>query len=155
GDVGVAIAVVLAVAVVMGQQRWRIWPVAYAAGALGGAELVVFATKALVGRAGPGAEAARSGYPGYYPSGHTATAMVAAGIVTSLLVQVSGNVPRRRGAVRASLVVGSVVGVAAGVFAVLGGHHWLTDVVGAIPIGLVVLVLAGAIARTRVVALES
>jgi membrane-associated phospholipid phosphatase len=155
GNVGVGVACGVAVGVVMSQQRWRWWPAVYAVAAIAATELLVLIAKTLVGRAGPGPWATRPGYPGYYPSGHTATAMVLVGVVVHLVLASRSTPGLRARAVTVSVWAGLVAGIGAGLFAVIGGYHWLTDVVAALPVGVGVLVVAGAVVRHRVDAPQS
>jgi membrane-associated phospholipid phosphatase len=154
GDVGIAVPVVLTAAVISSQLRWQWWPAAYAIGALAVTELLVLLTKAAVGRPGPGIWADRVSYPGYFPAGHTATAMVSVGIVVFLVLVVPTTSRNRDRATLVSVVAGWVAGGAAGVYAVLGDYHWLSDVVGGLTLTTVVLVVTCSAARNHVHAPE-
>jgi undecaprenyl-diphosphatase len=147
--------VVFAAAAVSCQVTWRLWPAGFAVVTFGVAEVLVVVVKAIVGRPGPGVWADRDGYPGYFPSGHAATAMVATGIVVFLAMVVPRGSRRRGQASLASLVAGLVVGSAAGAYAIVGDYHWTSDVVGSIALTAPVLVVAGAVVRTRIYAAES
>ena len=125
------------VAVVLGWSaltRTR-WPLFAAVPPLLAVVGTVLLGKRLVGRPGPphSDPVSALGGLGYFPSGHTATALVCAGILAVLLGQVR---PGLRAAAR----------LAAGAWTLLVGwsmvwlhYHWLSDVVGAIL--LVTLVL--------------
>jgi undecaprenyl-diphosphatase len=88
--------------------------------------------KVLLHRAGP------SGRPlhhllGYYPSGHTATALVCAGLLTRLVVH-------RSPTWRARLVVAATAWTAlVATSLVLHRYHWLSDVVAGALLGSLVL----------------
>jgi undecaprenyl-diphosphatase len=154
GDLGIAVPVVLTAAAISSQVRWQWWPAAYAIGALAMTELLVLLTKAAVGRPGPGIWADRVDYPGYFPAGHTATAMVSVGIVLFLVLVVPVTGRYRDRATLISVLAGWVVGGTAGVYAVLGDYHWLSDVIGGLALTTVVLVVAGAVARNQIHAPE-
>ncbi len=78
---------------------------------------LVVPLKALIDRQGPLTEAS-----GYYPSGHTATAMVAYGAAALLLA------PQVR--LRRTMPAALVLTLATGIGLVLRGYHWPLDVVG-------------------------
>ncbi|MFD3438297.1 phosphatase PAP2 family protein [Streptomyces sp. NPDC058685] len=78
---------------------------------------LVVPIKALIDRQGPLTDAG-----GYYPSGHTATAMVAYGTAALLLA------PYLR--LRRSMPVALVLTLATGIGLVLRGYHWPLDVIG-------------------------
>ena len=97
--------------------------------------LAVLALKALLHRPGP------PGSPqdlllGYYPSGHTATAVVCAG---TLALLASRRRPRWRSRFVAASALWSVVVAASMVY---HGYHWLTDVLGGLLLGTLVLLVA-------------
>ncbi|MGX2994211.1 phosphatase PAP2 family protein [Streptomyces sp. JNUCC 64] len=128
GGVAVAVPVLAAVA---GYAAWRArragrprwWAGALAAaGAMAVVPLLVVPLKLALARPGPPGAAGT----GYYPSGHTATAVVAYGAAVLLLLPWT----RGRGARRA-LVAGCVALVlAVGYGLVRRGYHWPLDVVG-------------------------
>jgi membrane-associated phospholipid phosphatase len=149
GDLAVAIAVVAAAAVVSAQVRWKLWPVAFGFGCLAVAEVMIMVSKSLVARPGPGIWADRVGYPGYYPSGHTTTAMVVVGVVAYFALAVPVRAPYREQADRIALVAGGIAGSAAGLYAVLGDFHWVSDIIGGLALGTAVLVVGCAGVRTR------
>ncbi|WP_241563189.1 phosphatase PAP2 family protein [Streptomyces sp. E1N211] len=72
---------------------------------------------------------------GYFPSGHTATATVAYGTATLLLLPLLGSPAVRRGliALCALLVLGASYGL------VRRGYHWPLDVVGSWCLGTMLL----------------
>lgn len=94
--------------------------------------VAVVVVKAVLHRAGPPGTHAL-GLLGYYPSGHTATSLVCAGAVARW---VSLRRPGRRGA--AVAVAATWTGVV-GSSMVLPGYHWLTDVLGAVLAGVLIL----------------
>ncbi|MFF3248282.1 phosphatase PAP2 family protein [Streptomyces sp. NPDC002870] len=116
GSMGVALPV-LGAAIAYAVCRGRRAEALYAALAMAAVPALVVPLKALVDRQGPLTEAT-----GFYPSGHTATAMVAycgaAMLITPYL--------RRRWAMPVALVLT----LATGIGLVLHGYHWPLDVIG-------------------------
>ncbi|MEU0335379.1 phosphatase PAP2 family protein [Streptomyces sp. NPDC006193] len=149
GDVRVALpvpAAVLAYAAWRGRAagagRWWPGPLA-AAGLMALVPAIVVPLKIWTAR--PGTPAVPPAV-GYFPSGHTATAMIAYGSATVLLL------PRFRSpAARRLLVAGCaalVLGVSYGL--VRRGYHWPLDVVAAWCLGAVLLAaLAPVVSRSR------
>lgn len=90
------------------------------------APLLVAAVKPLIGRADPGSLALSPGYPGFYPSGHTATAAAAYGGAALLLLPWLLRAVARRLLVVAAVLLNAAVGAAL----VRCGYHWPLDVVG-------------------------
>ncbi|WP_431951846.1 phosphatase PAP2 family protein [Actinacidiphila sp. bgisy167] len=90
------------------------------------AALLVALVKPLIGRSGPGSLALSPGYPGLYPSGHTATAAAAYGGAVLLLLPWLVRAAARRLLVAAAVLLNGAVGVAL----VRCGYHWPLDVVG-------------------------
>ncbi|URN17791.1 phosphatase PAP2 family protein [Streptomyces sudanensis] len=103
------LAAAVAYAVRRGRRRAALW----ACAAMASVPAVVVPLKLLLDRPGPLVDAA-----GHYPSGHTATAVVAYG-AAALLVRRRAPVP-----VAVALVAATGAGL------VLRGHHWPLDVVG-------------------------
>ncbi|MGD9481696.1 phosphatase PAP2 family protein [Streptomyces sp. TRM70308] len=119
---------------------WRIrrpGPLLAVVGAMTAVPLLVAPLKALVDRAGP------LGGQGYYPSGHTATAVVAYGAVALLLL------PHLRGRAARSALVVPVCAVVAGVGAglVRRGYHWPLDVAASWCLGGLLLLAVAAVTR--------
>ncbi|MFD0317572.1 phosphatase PAP2 family protein [Streptomyces flavalbus] len=146
GAVYVAVPVVVAVAVAVGwwarrrgALRWWV-PGAVAVGMTGLVPAVVVPLKELLDRPGT----AVTPGTGFYPSGHTATAAVAYGCATLLVL------PWVRGGGRWVLVgVCSVVNLGVGVGLVRQGYHWPLDVVGSWCLGAVLLTAyAGLVSRS-------
>ena len=73
---------------------------------------------------------------GSFPSGHTAVAVVASGLVVYLIL------PRRRWRTTSALVIAAVWGVVMAWGRVVIDVHWLSDVIAGWGIGMVALVLA-------------
>ncbi|WUD72910.1 phosphatase PAP2 family protein [Streptomyces sp. NBC_00510] len=90
------------------------------------APLLVALVKPLIDRAGPGSPALSPGYPGFYPSGHAATAAAAYGGAVLLLLPWLVRTAARRLLVAAAVLLNGAVGVAL----VRCGYHWPLDVVG-------------------------
>ncbi|HEY6748898.1 MAG TPA: phosphatase PAP2 family protein [Mycobacteriales bacterium] len=97
------------------------------------ASAIVLALKFGIGRHAPsgvhGPEAFRS-----YPSGHTATAVVLWGLLYAVVAEYPGHLSRR---VAWLLSWAGPVAVMTGM--VLRDYHWLTDLVGAAALGVVLL----------------
>lgn len=128
GDVLVAVPV-LAVVIghvarrdrAAGTHRWWLPPLA-AAVAMALVPVLVVPLKALIDRPGPPIMGPGTGY---YPSGHTATATVAYGAATLLLLPRLSRARARRALVAACVAVD--LGVGYGL--VRRGYHWPLDVV--------------------------
>ena len=131
GVISVVVAVVLGWSV-LARSRWPLFAAAPSLLALVGTVLM---SKWLVGRPGPPESNPVSalGGLGYFPSGHTATALVCAGTLAVLLGQVR---PRLQGVSR--LAAGSWTLLVAWSMVWLH-YHWLSDVVGAMLLGTLVL----------------
>ncbi|PNV32458.1 hypothetical protein C1708_09200 [Streptomyces sp. DH-12] len=138
GDVEVAVPVLaLALAVTAwrlratGMDRWWLPPAAGAA-AMILVPVLVAPLKAWTDRPGTPAVPPATGY---YPSGHTATATVAYGAATLLLLPLLGSPAVRRGLVALCgvLVLGASYGL------VRRGYHWPLDVVGSWCLGAMLL----------------
>jgi undecaprenyl-diphosphatase len=140
GDLRFAVPIVGAGALIASQFAWRVWPATFAVGAFAAVELAVFILKAAVGRPGPGVWQDREGYPGYFPSGHAATATAV--IAIALFVVGRLGLIRRPVSVEACVAAGGAVGALAGLRAVLGDTHWASDVVGGVLLAALVLVPA-------------
>ncbi|NEC28946.1 phosphatase PAP2 family protein [Streptomyces sp. SID8111] len=128
-----------------GPDRWWLPPAA-AAGALVLVPVLVAPLKAWTGR--PGTPAVPPAV-GYYPSGHTATAVVAYGAVAVLLLPLLRRAAVRRGLVLlcGALILGASYGL------VRRGYHWPLDVVASWCLGAVLLLglsrlLSGSSRRT-------
>lgn len=141
GDLRIAIPLVAVAGIVCSQARWRWWPAVFLYATFGLCELAVLAMKVAVGRPGPGVWADREGYPGYFPSGHSATSLVAVALVVFVVTLVVRGVGHSTDLVRLSrlaLALGLVAGVLTGSRAMVADTHWATDVVGGLLLGLVV-----------------
>lgn len=155
GDIGVAAAALVIAGLVCAHALWRLWPLVLAAGNLAVTEGAVLALKAAVGRPPPGESTVPTDYPGFFPSGHTATATVAAGTVVFLVVAWRTAAGRLVLAAQVSLGVALGIGGLTAVQAVLGDLHWASDGLGGLALGTLVLVGSLAAARTHVDATES
>ncbi|MFE4057502.1 phosphatase PAP2 family protein [Streptomyces sp. NPDC059096] len=108
-----------------------------AAVAMAGVPALVVPLKVWIDRPGPLTDAT-----GYYPSGHTATAMVAYVGAALLLAPYVG---RYR-----TLPVAALLTLATGVGLVLRGYHWPLDVLGSLALcGMLLLLTEAAIHRFR------
>ncbi|WP_246213037.1 phosphatase PAP2 family protein [Streptomyces abyssomicinicus] len=114
-----------------GLRRWWAALVA-AAGAAVAVPLVVAPLQALIDRPGPPPMAPDTGF---YPSGHTATAVVFYGAAVLLVLPWL----RRRVARLAAVGAGVVLVAATGVGLVRHGYHWPLDVVGSLTAGAAAL----------------
>jgi membrane-associated phospholipid phosphatase len=94
----------------------------------------VLAGKALLYRPGPPGSHLHH-LLGYYPSGHTATAVVCTGLLTRLAAahQPGARIPRHAAAITWTLLVGTSL--------FLHRYHWLTDVVAGLLLGSLILLL--------------
>ncbi|MFI0507237.1 phosphatase PAP2 family protein [Streptomyces albogriseolus] len=146
GNVEVAVPVLaLALAVTAwrlrarGMDRWWLPPAAGAAAMLL-VPVLVAPLKAWTDRPGTPAVPPATGY---YPSGHTATAVVAYGAATLLLLRLLGSPAVRRGliALCALLILGASYGL------VRRGYHWPLDVAASWCLGAVLL--AGVVLVSR------
>ncbi|MFE7134064.1 phosphatase PAP2 family protein, partial [Streptomyces sp. NPDC057638] len=104
----------------------RRYEVGWAVLAMAAVPALVVPLKALVDRPGP-----LTAETGYYPSGHTATAMVAYGAAALLITPYL----RRAWATPAA----GALTLATGVGLVLRGYHWPLDVVGSVCLSMVLL----------------
>ncbi|MEV3971916.1 phosphatase PAP2 family protein [Streptomyces sp. NPDC050698] len=105
-----------------GTDRWWL-PVAASAVLMALVPALVVPLKVLMARPGTPAEPPGTGY---YPSGHTATAAIAYGCATLLLLPRLRSRPARRALI--VLCVALVLGTSYGL--VRRGYHWPLDVVG-------------------------
>jgi undecaprenyl-diphosphatase len=94
----------------------------------------VVPVKLTLGRAGPDDPWARLDWYGYFPSGHTATALICYGTLVAVLFPVLGRLWRR---VLTALV--TLVGVLVGVSLLYARYHWASDVVASFALGALVL----------------
>jgi undecaprenyl-diphosphatase len=125
GDTWVAVPVLL-VAMAYAARRGRRWlPPLVCAAAMAAVPLVVAPLKASTHRSGPGSLALAPGYPGLFPSGHTATATLAYGAAALLIAPWFGRAARRVLAAAAVLL-----NLAVGIALVYCGYHWPLDVAG-------------------------
>lgn len=145
GNAGVGGAAVLVVTLVTMHTRQAWWPGVLTLAVFGGSELVVLALKYAVGRDGPSEDAGVDGYPGFYPSGHTAVAVVAIAVIVFLLSTWRRPVGMAR---RNGLVAGGVAGLVIGVSTVCGGFHWVSDVLASLVIASAFLVVGFGMAET-------
>lgn len=138
-------AVVLVAAIV--SWRWRRWyPVVVVTVSLACFEAFILVAKLAVSRRGPGLQAYRTDYPGYYPSGHTATVAVCAGVVGYLAMVVAGRAANHAALV--AQVIGVVAGLMGGADAVLLDTHWLSDVIGGLIVASATTLLSCAALRS-------
>ncbi|MFZ4183059.1 phosphatase PAP2 family protein [Streptomyces pseudogriseolus] len=147
GDVQVALpvlAVALAVAAwrlrATGVDRWWLPPAAGAA-AMVLVPVLVVPLKAWTDRPGTPAVPPATGY---YPSGHTATAVVAYGAATLLLLPLLGSPAVRRALVALCALL--ILGVSYGL--VRRGYHWPLDVAGSWCLGAALLVGPALVSRS-------
>jgi membrane-associated phospholipid phosphatase len=132
GSMPVALPVL---AVALGYAVWRGGRTRALAGAVTMAvvPLLVIPLKIWTDRQGPLTDAT-----GYYPSGHTATAMVAYGAAALVLVPYTGR--------RLTVPLAVVLTAATGTGLVLRGYHWPLDVVASVALcGMLLLALAEAL----------
>ncbi|MCD9144029.1 phosphatase PAP2 family protein [Streptomyces albireticuli] len=152
GNVTVALPVLLAAIAVSAvttarARRVRRWwaPALGAALAMAAVPALVVPLKSWVGRPGPPETAASGAHDGFFPSGHTATAAVAYGAATLLVLTACR--PGRRPRVLA-LCAYVLLNAGVGIGLVRCGYHWPLDVMGAWCLsGVVLWALALAVAR--------
>ncbi len=126
------VAVVLVVVGVLWLRHRRLGPLVLALPALAVLTATVLLGKAVIDRPAPGFEAV-VGHDGYYRSGHTATALVCAGVLAEVVSRLR---PHRRRAAWAVVACWTLL-VALGL---LWLHfHWLSDVVGSVLLGSLLL----------------
>jgi membrane-associated phospholipid phosphatase len=147
GELWVATPLFVIAGLVVSQLTWQWWPLVLAVGSFAVVELAILVLKVLIGREGPGAQAERIGYPGYFPSGHTATSAVCFGVVVYLLICARDPAARAETASRVALAGGMIVGAISAWRAVLGDFHWIADGLGGLLVAFVVLVVAFAACR--------
>lgn len=83
---------------------------------------------------------------GYYPSGHTATAMVAYCGAALLLSPLTGRGPGRGTGYPWAMPVAVVLSAATGIGLVLRGYHWPLDVLGSVLLcGMLLALLVAAL----------
>jgi undecaprenyl-diphosphatase len=144
GDVIPAIPVLLIVAAIVAVRRRSSRPALMALLALAWLAAVVVPAKLLIARPGPGGSPLSGHHLGYFPSGHTADAMMCYG-TAALIVVAGGSRALRR-------VVGAFVCL---LIAVIGmaliwcDYHWTSDVFGSLTLCGAALVLLPATWRHR------
>lgn len=151
GDLGVAAAVMAIAGLIAAHARWRLWPLGLAAGNFLVVEAVVYVVKVAVGRPGPVVSVEDPGYPGYFPSGHAATAAVSAATAIFLVLALRWGDAQFDKATTMALTGGFVVGLVAAVRAVLGDFHWASDGLGGLAVAAMVLILGFGLVRAHVV----
>lgn len=127
GDVVPAVPVLVAVAAAVALWRRSVRPALTALAALAVLGGIVVPAKLLIARPGPGTASLPVHQLGYFPSGHTADAMMCYG--TALLILVAGAAPAvRRAAAAAFGMLIALIGAAL----VWCDYHWTSDVVGSL-----------------------
>jgi len=151
GEQGVSAALLGIAGAVASHLLWKLWPLVFVVALFLSTQALVYLTKWVVGREGPGAWADRAGYPGYYPSGHTTTAAVCAGSVVFLvLVTRLGASCADRAATWGS-VAGLLAGALAAVYSIMGDSHWFSDGVGGLLLAYCILSVAFALVPANTV----
>lgn len=148
GGLGVSAAVLAVSAIMTGHLSWRVWPVLIAVGNAGAMAVIVLGVKAVVGRSGPVYVTWSPDYPGFFPSGHTATAGVCLGTAAYLWAAFRRRPHRRISPPAVGIALGLLVGAAVAVASVAGGYHWFSDVVGGLAVVGFVLPLGFAVRRS-------
>ncbi|WP_442806226.1 phosphatase PAP2 family protein [Streptomyces sp. NBC_01317] len=129
-DLGSVVVALPVLALVLGYVVWRGRPDRALAAALTmvAVPVLVVPLKFWIDRRGPLTDAT-----GYYPSGHTATAMVAYGAAALLLAPYAG--------LRRTVPVAVLLTLATGTGLLLRGYHWPLDVLGSLALGGMLLLL--------------
>jgi membrane-associated phospholipid phosphatase len=136
GNVAQAVPV-LAVAAAFAAWRLRSWrPALLAAGAYAALLVLVVPLKVIVARPGPGSTSLHQEL-GYFPSGHTADAVLCLG--TAALLLAACCPPRLAWLVRAA---GALVVLLVGAALIWCDYHWLADVLGSLTLCGALLLLA-------------
>jgi undecaprenyl-diphosphatase len=156
GELGLATGILLVVVLVTLHATLALWPLVVAVVNVGGGLLLVVLIKAATARPGPGESALPEGYPGFFPSGHTATAGLCLGTAWFVLAAWRGYGARHVRPAVSGLFVGLVAATVVGVGSVLSSHHWASDAVGGLlvtalvlPVGFAVGTLRGAAGGAR------
>ncbi|MFE2746543.1 phosphatase PAP2 family protein [Streptomyces scopuliridis] len=140
-DLGSMLVAVPVLAVAIGYTLWRgqrARPL-MAALAMAAVPLLVVPLKIWIDRPGPLTDAT-----GYYPSGHTATAMVAYGGAALLLAPHARQVGRTRR--NRAMPAAVLLTLATGIGLILRGYHWPLDVLGSLALcGMQLLALERAL----------
>jgi undecaprenyl-diphosphatase len=144
GDTVPAIPVLVAIGAGFALWRRSLRPALAAALALAVLGGVVVPAKLLIARPGPGTAALPGHHLGYFPSGHTADAMMCYG--AAALIAAAGCSPVVRRAIGAT--VGLLIALI-GVALVWSDYHWTSDVLGSLALcgaalSLIALTLPGA-----------
>jgi len=142
GDPGVSAALLGIAGAVASHLLWKIWPFVFVAAVFLVTEGLVYITKTVVGREGPGSWVDRANYPGYYPSGHTATAAVCAGSVVFLTLLCRAGARNAARAATFGSVAGMLVGALAAGHSIVGDFHWLSDGLGGLLLAYCILTIA-------------
>jgi undecaprenyl-diphosphatase len=133
GTPTVAAVLLAVVAVVLSVERHTGSPVYRAAFALFLLAVCVLFMKGLIHRPGPD-----GGHPpglnGFFPSGHTASALTCYGTILALL-----GAGRRRAVRAAFLAVLVVLGVVVGAGLLVCAYHWFSDVLASVAISFAIL----------------
>ncbi|MBA2445549.1 MAG: phosphatase PAP2 family protein [Nocardioidaceae bacterium] len=148
GNVGVSAALLGISGAVTSHVLWKVWPILFVGSVFLVTQGLIYLTKLAVGRDGPGMWADRTDYPGYYPSGHTATAAVCAGSVVFLALLSRRGVSNIARAANWGSAVGLLAGALAAAHAVVGDFHWFSDGVGGLLLALGILTIAFAVVPT-------
>jgi membrane-associated phospholipid phosphatase len=133
----VSVTVTLVVAGVWSWSRGDLDPLRRIAPPVLAGGFVVLALKVLVRRPGPPLSDPVT-IAGYFPSGHTATALLCAGVLASAVAE---RRPRRRAPL---LAVAGAWTLAMAAALLYHRFHWVSDVLGSVLLGLLVLRLSRA-----------
>jgi undecaprenyl-diphosphatase len=141
GEIGLSGGVLIVTVLVTTHASWRAWPLMVSVGTVGSGLLLVLALKALTSRPSPGDVDVPGGYPGFFPSGHTATAGLCLGTACFVLMTWRRYTVRGYSPSAVGTLVGLAVAVLVGTASVLGGYHWVSDALGSVLITAMVLPL--------------
>ncbi len=134
GDRGVALPTLAVGAALAAWLRRSARPLLLAAAAVVALFATVVPVKLILGRPGPDNPHERLDWYGYFPSGHTATALICYGTAAALL----GALASRRGR---RLIAGGValMALAVGLCLVYSRFHWVSDVLASYALSVLVL----------------
>lgn len=144
GTPWLAAAMLGVVAVVLGLERHSAMPVRRAALAVFLLGVLGVSMKELINRPGPLTAGVPPAWGGYFPSGHTASALVCYGAILVLV-----GIGRRKSVRLALVALLAPIGVWVGAGLLLCEFHWLSDILASVALSFIVLWVTFPPARHR------